>query len=124
MDVKELIAKINKSVDELDFVTSRVYIEENIAVLKDNQVRLNSNARELYKFLASRIEAGIQPISRQDMAIIHAINSCATKFDLRGIKIIIKDKAQLLLRQDIIDYFNADAKIILEGMGAISTKKE
>ena len=119
MTIKELITKINQSVDELDLVTTRKYLEENIDLLKDNKRFLKSNARELLDFLTSRLESGYEPLKREELATVTAINSYATKFDVRSIKMIIKGKEQLLIRKDFVDYLNSDAKIILEGMGAI-----
>jgi hypothetical protein len=119
MGIKELIAKINKSVEELDLVTTRKYIEENIEILNQNKNLLKGNARELLSFLTKRMESGIEPLTRSELATISAINSFATRFDVRSIKLTIKDKEQLLLRSDFVDHLNSDAKIILEGMGAI-----
>ncbi|MET3698933.1 hypothetical protein SAMN05877753_110169 [Bacillus oleivorans] len=124
MDIQDLIAKVNQSTDELDFATARVYIEENLQVLKEKQAKLNSNARELLRFLVDQKESGIQPLSRQEMAVINTINTYATKFDLRGLKFLVKDHAKLLFKKEVVDYLNSDAKIILEGMGAISTKSK
>ncbi|GAA0315271.1 hypothetical protein GCM10008967_02240 [Bacillus carboniphilus] len=124
MDLRELIQKINKCSDELDLVSARVYLEENLNLLKERQSALNSNARELLKFLLDRVDAGVKPLSRQEMATIHTINIRAKDFDLRGIKLCIKNHTALLLRKDVLDYLSADAKIILEGMGAISKKEE
>jgi hypothetical protein len=120
LSIKELIAKINQSVDELDLVTSRKYIEENLNLLNDHKHLVKGNARELLDIITNRISSGHEPVTRSEMATISAINSFALKFDVRSIKVTIKDKAQLLLRQDVIDHLNSDAKIILEGMGAIN----
>ena len=103
----------------LDFAAARMYMEENIDVLNENRSRLKSNARELLEFLTKRLEAGHQPLTRKDMAIINTVNSYASKFDLRGLKVIVRDHSLLFLRNDIEAYLNNDAKIILEGMGAI-----
>ncbi|RFU62841.1 hypothetical protein [Peribacillus glennii] len=119
MGIKELILKINQSVEELDLVTTRKYIEENLEVLNGNKNLLKGNARELLVFLTNRLESGYEPLTRGEMATVSAINSFASKFDVRSIKVTIKDKEQLFLRKDFIDHLNADAKIILEGMGAI-----
>ena len=119
MNLKELIKEINQSVDELDLVATRKYIEGNIEVLNDNKRFLKSNARELLDFLTSRLESGYEPLTRGELATVNAINSYATKFDVRSIKMIIKGKEPLLIRKDFVDYLNSDAKIILEGMGAI-----
>jgi len=119
MKHEDLLNQINKFVEELDFVTARKLIEDNLEVVKNHRVYLKNNARELYNIIIERAESGQTPISRQDMATLLAINSYASKFDLRSLKIIIKDKAKLLLRKDAVDYLNQDAKVILEGMGAI-----
>lgn len=120
MKIEELIIEINKYVEKLDFVTARKLIEENLEVVKKHRTSLNSNARELLKILVDRIESGHDPISRQDMASIIAINSFASNFDIQSLKLIVKDKAKLLLRKDAVEYLNKDARVILEGMGAIS----
>lgn len=120
MKPEELINQINKFVEQLDFVTARKLIEDNLEILKKYRVSLKSNARELLKIIVERSEAGNNPISRQEMATLLAINSYASKFDVRSLKIIVKDKASLLLRKDVVEYLNNDAKVILEGMGAIT----
>jgi len=119
MHVLDLIAKINTSVEELDFAAARLYMEENIEVLNENRNYLKTNARDLLEFLTKRMEAGQKPLTRRDMSVINAVNSYASKFDLRGLKVIIRDHSLLFLRNDIAAYLNMDARIILEGMGAI-----
>ncbi|TCJ05166.1 hypothetical protein [Cytobacillus praedii] len=119
MKVNELIQEVNKNVENLDFVTTRKLIEDNIEMLSKHKVLLKSNARELLKMLEDRLDAGYEPISRQDMATVIALNTYATKFDIRSIKLIVKDKAKLLLRKDVVEYLNKDAKVLLEGMGVI-----
>lgn len=119
MHVLDLIAKINTSVEELDFAAARLYMEENIEILNENRNYLKTNARDLLEFLTKRMEAGQKPLTRQDMSVINAVNSYASKFDLRGLKVIIRDHSLLFLRNDIAAYLNMDARIILEGMGAI-----
>jgi hypothetical protein len=119
LKVEELIQEVNKNVENLDFVTTRKLIEDNIEVLSKHKVLLKSNARELLKMLTDRLDAGYEPISRQDMATVIALNTYATKFDIRSMKLIVKDKAKLLLRRDVVEYLNKDAKALLEGMGVI-----
>lgn len=119
MNNKDLINHINKSVEELDFITARKYIEENINYLNENKIYLKGNARELLNFLTKRIDSGIEPLKRSELATINSINISASKFDLRGIKFLIKENAQLLLRKDVMEYLNSDAKALLEGMGII-----
>ena len=119
MKPEELINQINQFVDQLDFVTARKLIEDNLEILNKYRVSLKSNARELLKIILERSESGNEPISRPEMATLLAINSYASKFDVRSLKIIVKDKAALLLRKDVVEYLNHDAKVILEGMGVI-----
>lgn len=47
------------------------------------------------------------------------INTYERRFDVRGLKLNIQGKEQLLLRKETLNFLNADAKIILEGMGVI-----
>ncbi|HAQ08445.1 MAG TPA: hypothetical protein DCR24_13345 [Bacillus bacterium] len=119
MHIMDLISKINNRVEELDFATARFYMEENIEALNDKKNYLNTNARDLLDFLTIRKESGQPQFTRSDMAVIHAVNSYASKFDLRGLKVVIRDHSLLFLRNDIAAYLNSDARIILEGMGAI-----
>jgi hypothetical protein len=119
MHVLDLVARINNSVEELDFAGARMYMEENIEILNKNRNYLKTNARDLLEFLTKRMEAGQQPLTRKDMAVINAVNSYASNFDLRGLKVVIRDHSLLFLRNDIEAYLNSDARIILEGMGAI-----
>jgi hypothetical protein len=119
LDVKELILKVNKSIEELDLVTTRIYIEENIAILNENKIFLKRNARELLLFLTNRLDSGEIPFTRKELILINSMNNYATRFDLRGLKLSIKNNAEILLRKDIRPYLNADAQILLEGMGAI-----
>ncbi|QED46047.1 hypothetical protein [Cytobacillus dafuensis] len=119
MNINEVISKLNESIDELDLVSSRRYIEQNMDILNNNKNLLKSNARVLLDFFTNSLEAGVKPLNRQELSTIHSINTYASRFDLRGLKVFIKGKENLLLRADAIQYLNADAKIILEGMGAI-----
>lgn len=119
MHILDLVFKINSSVEELDFATARFLMEENIEILNENRNYLKSNARELLEFLTTRRESGQSTLTRKEMTIIQAANGYAAKFDLRGLKMVIRDHSVLFLRDDIEAYLNSDARIILEGMGAI-----
>ncbi|WP_079506857.1 hypothetical protein [Mesobacillus jeotgali] len=119
MTVAELTSTINKIVDDLDFATARVLLEENMDVLNEHRNRLNSNARELLNFISEMHKTGAQPLTRKEMSLINAVNSYASKFDVRGLKLLIKDHPKLFLRSDLASYINADAKIVLESLGAI-----
>ena len=119
MRLDELIEKINTSAEELNFGTTRRYVENNYDLLKENKHLLNSNARDILTFVLERAETGIAPISRPEMAIINSINMYAKKFNVKGIKLAVKNNPKLFLRSDIRDYFNNDARIVLEGMGVV-----
>jgi hypothetical protein len=123
LSLEALTSKINKCVEDMELPTARIYIEENTEILKEHKNMLNKNARELLDFLLELQADGGQPLTRKDMAIINAINTYANKFDVRGIKMFVKDNPKLLLRKDTPAYLNADAKIILEGMGAIKVSQ-
>lgn len=120
MKLEDLLKKINKCVEDLDYVSARKYIEENISIFEENKQLLKGNAREILKFLVEQLNSGVEPLSRKELTIINAINAYAYKFDLRGIKVMLKDNAKLFLREDIIVYLNSDAKIILTGMKVIN----
>jgi hypothetical protein len=116
INFQELICRINNSVDELDFVTARKYMEQNLDLLKDKKSLLKSNARELLTFLEKQ---KFEPLKRNELAVIHSINSYSTKFDIRGLKFAIRENSQLILRKDISMYLNSDAKALLESMKII-----
>lgn len=119
MHLKELILKVNKSADELDFITTRKYIEQNISMLNEHKRYLQSNARELLDFLTDNYDGNLEPLTRKDMASLNAINTYASKFDLRSLKFVVKESSKLLLRKDAVQYLNSDARVILQGMGAM-----
>lgn len=119
MELDELIHKVNQCVEDLDFFSARKYIEENLDALDSYKSLLKSNAREILKFIQERQKSGYKPLTRQELATINTINSYAYHFDLRGIKLVLKSKAKLFLRDDIITYLNKDAQEILKGMGTI-----
>ncbi|WP_409291599.1 hypothetical protein [Peribacillus sp. SCS-37] len=120
MILEDLAVKINKSVEDLELATARLFMEENIDILTDHKNMLNKNARELLNFLVEQRESGYKPLTRKDFAIINAINTYASKFDLQGLKIIIRENTNLLLGKEVTAHLNSDAKIILEGMAAIN----
>lgn len=119
MNLQELATKINACVDDVDLVAARKYMEENKTLLMENKSLLKRNARELFDFLLNSSETNSKPLSREEVAATNAINLYATRFDIRGLKIAVKNHSELLLREDITPYLNKDARILLEGMGAI-----
>lgn len=124
MDIRELILKINKSVDDLDLVSARIYMEANLDILNDMRSSLNGNARDLLRFLTEIHEKGYRPLSRGDFATISSLNVYASSFDVRSLKTTVANNRDLLLRQDIIEHLNADARYLLKGMGAIQINND
>lgn len=116
MEFQELLKMINKSMDDLDLVSARRYIEENLELLNENRHHLRGNSRELLDFLSKKTDI---PLSRQEMNVIYSINTYASRFDVRGLKLSVKNNSDLLMREDVKLYFSADARILLEGMNAI-----
>lgn len=116
MKMQELITAINKSIESLDLVSARRYIEDNLELLNENKHHLRSNARALLDFLNDQKEI---PLNRKELNVIHSINTYASRFDIRGLKLSIKNNFDLLVRDDVKPYFSEDAKVILEGMNVI-----
>lgn len=121
MNPQELITLVNKAVEELDFLTTRKYIEQNMDLLKENKSLLKSNARELLSFLENQ---KIEPMKRSELAIINTINSYSSNFNIRGLKFVIKENTKLFLRKDLSLYLNSDAKALLESMKVILPRDE
>ena len=119
MNILQLIRKLDECMENLDLVTARKYIEENMDLLIENKSHLKRNVRELLEVLISMPQNGVQPLNAQELNIIHALNRYATDFDLRGLKLSVKNNAELLMREDVDQYLNADAKVLLEGMSVI-----
>lgn len=115
----EVIEKINKSADEADFVTSRKLIEANMPNLHQHLSKLKRNARELFEFLVTNMDNDFETLTRQELGEINVINTYATRFDIRGLKVYIKNKGKLLIKKEALRYLNSDAKILLESMGSI-----
>ncbi|QOR66217.1 hypothetical protein IM538_21030 [Cytobacillus suaedae] len=125
MKVNELIDRINKCMDDLDLITARKYIEENEQLLSEYDYKrlLKKNARELLDFLiAQKNNPEHQPLTREEKSMILAVNTYATKFDIRGVKLTISKREHLLLKKQVVDYLNADAKALLEGMNLIEKR--
>ncbi|MFC5587514.1 hypothetical protein ACFPRA_01145 [Sporosarcina soli] len=121
MDIVELVKKINQCLDNLDLVRARKYIEDNQELLNQNKHLLRGNARSLLDFIINRTDAGVIPLNRQEMNVIYSINAYASKFDLRGLKLSVKNNTNLLMREDVKQYLNEDARTLLEGLKVINT---
>ena len=116
MDFRDLLKQLNKSIDNLDLVSARKYIEENIDILTKNRQLLQGNSRAMFDLIKQKKDLGIKPLSRHEMAVIYSINNYATKFDLTGLKLVVNNNPELFVNEEIIQYLNVDAKTLLQGM--------
>ena len=114
MDIGELMNKINQATNEMDLITARKLIENNLEGIETHRQLLNRNSRSLYEILKENIKPNT--LSRNEMNVIYAINTYATNFDLNGLKLSVKNNLELLMREDISHYLNQDAKALLSGM--------
>ncbi|WP_203246035.1 hypothetical protein [Sporosarcina beigongshangi] len=119
MEIQELLVKINQSIEKLDLISARTYIEKNMELLRKNKHHLSRNARELLDFLQSESNSTTNNYNRRELHMINTINTYATRFDVRGLRLSVKNNPDLLMKKDIRLYLNADAKILLEGMKVI-----
>lgn len=117
MTENELFRTINQCVEDLDFISARKYMEENVEFIKQHSNHLNRNARGLFDFVVNESE---NMLDRREMQMIYSINQYATSFDVRGLKLLIKDQAALLSKKEAVALMNEDAKALLEGMRAIT----
>lgn len=116
MDFQELLKQLNKSIDSLDLVSARKYIEENIDILTKNRQLLHGNSRAMLDLIKQKIDTDVKPLSRHEMSVIHSINTYAAKFDLTGLKLVVNNNPELFLNEEIKQYLNADAKTLLQSM--------
>ena len=124
MDISDLMKKINQSIDNMDLVTARSFIENNLELISENRHLLKSNARSLFEMLLNNTESVINKLNRNEMNVIYSINKYASNFDVRGLKLSIKNNSALLVRKDIKHYLNEDAKTLLTGMKVINISNE
>lgn len=117
--LSNLIIRINGAVDALDYGTARRYIEENFDNVYENRHLLNSNAREILLFVQQKFESVEQTLTKEELHAITVINTYASRFDISGLKIFLREKEQLLLRENTLKNLNNDAKILLSMMGMI-----
>jgi hypothetical protein len=117
--LSNLIIRINGAVDALDYGTARRYIEENFDTVYENRHLLNSNAREILLFVQQKFESVEQTLTKEELHAITVINTYASRFDISGLKIFLREKEQLLLRENTLKNLNSDAKILLSSMGMI-----
>ncbi|SFL43388.1 hypothetical protein SAMN04487943_101528 [Gracilibacillus orientalis] len=122
MQSNEIVKSINHATTNLDLVTSRHYIEENLELLKEKSHLLNHNARELLSFMIKCQESGYRSLNKKELASIRTVNDYAEQFDVRRIKLIVKEKPHLFMEKEALNFLNKDAKVILDGIGVL--KKE
>lgn len=121
-NIKKMIANINRSCDELDFIEARRLIEINLKPLSDPpSIRLlNSNARFLLTHIRSeKGNPSFEALTRVERHTINNINQYCTNFDISMLKRTLKDSMDLIQKPEALKLLNSDAKIILENMGAI-----
>ncbi|MER2076533.1 hypothetical protein [Psychrobacillus psychrotolerans] len=116
MDFPELLKQLNKSIDSLDLVSARKYIEENIELLTKNRQLLRGNSRAMFDIIKQKKDTGEKTLSRHEMTVIYSINKYATNFDLAGLKLIVNNNAELFINEDVKQYLNEDAKTLLQGI--------
>jgi hypothetical protein len=119
MRFSELIKSINHATENLDLVTSRRYIEDNLEILKEKRHLLNHNAREILSFMIKRQESGYRSLDKKELASIRAVNVYAEQFDVRGIKLILKENPNLFMEKEALNFLTNDAKVILAGIGVL-----
>lgn len=118
-----MIISINGAVDRLEYAAARKYIEENFDIVYENRHLLNSNAREILKFVQQKKVSGNQTLTKEEMNAIAVVNTYARRFDIRGLKLYLKEKEDLLTKEDTFNNLNNDAKILLTSLGMIPKKE-
>lgn len=119
MDFPELLKQLNKSIDSLDLVSARKYIEENIDILTKHRQLLRGNSRAMFDIIKQKVETNEKALSRHEMTVIYSVNTYATKFDLAGLKLVVNNNPELFLNEEMKQYLNEDAKTLLQGMNVI-----
>jgi len=122
MEFREIISEISKSFEIHDLVSVRELVEDNLELLNKNKHRLNGKIKNVFDFFTN--QSDFLPLNRSDVAVINTINHYASNFDVRGIRIVLKDHITLLFRDDSIQFLSSDAKIILESMNVIPKKRK
>lgn len=120
MDINELIKKINENMEKLDLISARRLIENNLELISENRHLLRRNARSLFEILKNNTESAINTLTRKEMNVIYSINAHASNFDIRALKLSIKNNPELLVKKDIKHYLNEDAKTLLTGIKVIN----
>lgn len=120
MNFFELVKRIEQCMDGLDLVSARRYIEDNMDILMENKNHLRGNVRELVDMLYTMPEQKASSLNSQEISIIKSLNAYAAEFDLRSVKLSVKNNAELFMREEVKEYLSSDAKLLLQGMSALS----
>ncbi len=118
-NIEEIIKKINENMEKLDILATKKMMEDYMLQLDRRRHHLVASARELYDSMKQQKESGLPPLTRNEVSILYTINIYSSKFDIRGVRAVIKAHPELWVRDDIEHYFNEDAKILLQGMKVI-----
>ena len=113
MSAYEVCKKVNQCVDDLDFVAARKMMEDHFDMLVENKHRLQRNAKDLFEFVE---HSDGKLLTQEEIQLLHAMNRYATSFDIRAFKLMVKEHAGLVSREDTQTYLNEDAKALLESM--------
>ncbi|QUG40534.1 hypothetical protein KD050_14675 [Psychrobacillus sp. INOP01] len=124
MDYRDLLKQINNSMEKLDLISARKYIEQNLELVGNYRHLLRSNGRALFDFLRNEKDSGREPLDRREMTILYSINRYASSFDIRGLKLLVNNYPDLLMRQEIQAYLNDDALTLLESLNVIQKNQE
>ncbi|WP_155591784.1 hypothetical protein [Lysinibacillus cavernae] len=122
-NIATIVTKVNKSCDDLDFVSARVLIETNLLKLSEARYYrlLNTSGRVLIKHVLANAhrQTDNTKLSRTDLLTINKINEYCSNFDISMLKRTLKNSFELVQRPDVLPLLNSDAKIILDNMGAL-----
>ena len=124
MDEREFLKQINNCMEKLDLISARKYMEQNLELVSKYRHLLRSNGRALFDFLRSEKDSGHEPLNRREMTILYSINRYASAFDVRGLKLLINNYPDLLMKQEIQAYLNDDALTLLESFNVIQKYQE
>ncbi len=120
MNSHELFKMINQCVEEMDFITARKYMEDNLEVVKAHKHHLQRNSQDLLEFVLNSDGRGL---TQTEIKVIQAINDYAIHFNIRSFKLMVKDHAGLVSREDTLTYLNQDARALLESMHIIPSSE-
>ncbi|WP_432353122.1 hypothetical protein [Sporosarcina sp. A2] len=121
MNSHDLFRIINQCVNELDYITARRYMEDNMEIIQENRHHLRRNAKELFEFVVNSDERRLTP---SEIKVIQAINDYANHFNVRSFKLVVKENAVLMSREDTLTHLNSDARALLESMHIVIPKEE